>query len=205
MMKKDTVIALLSAVLALGAFLSFTSLHKALDVYQQTTQSTRTLKQAKQAFNAKKEQVRRSAYESMKQSGNDRLKAIAEHQLDEGTLAGVSVKFFDNAFTYNDAKSYLNRRKLDAMYATPHILNDALLFGNGSKTSAEAVKTMNATSDMTSADVFMDNSDGGDSINGTVLVQYSVSANGTENKGFKAYNVRYGMNSGKLVSVSRIE
>lgn len=204
MMKKDTVIALLSAVLALGAFLSFTSLHKALDVYQQTTQSTRTLKQAKQAFNAKKEQVRRSAYESMKQSGNDRLKAIADHQLDEGTLAGVSVKFFDNAFTYNDAKSYLNRRKLDAMYATPHILNDALLFGNGSKTSAEAVKTMNATSDMTSADVFMDNSDG-NSVNGTVLVQYSVSANGTENKGFKAYNVRYGMNSGKLVSVSRIE
>lgn len=205
MMKKDTVIALLSAVLALGAFLSFTSLHKALDVYQQTTQSTRTLKQAKQAFNAKKEQVRRSAYESMKQSGNDRLKAIADHQLDEGTLAGVSVKFFDNAFTYNDAKSYLNRRKLDAMYATPQILNDALLFGNGSKASAEAVKTMNATSDMTSADVFMDNSDGGDSINGTVLVQYSVSANGTENKGFKTYNVRYGMNSGKLVSVSRIE
>lgn len=204
MMKKDTVIALLSAVLALGAFLSFTSLHKALDVYQQITQSTRTLKQAKQAFNAKKEQVRRSAYESMKQSGNDRLKAIADHQLDEGTLAGVSVKFFDNAFTYNDAKSYLNRRKLDAMYATPQILNDALLFGNGSKTSAEAVKTMNATSDMTSADVFMDNSDG-NSINGTVLVQYSVSANGTENKGFKAYNVRYGMNSGKLVSVSRIE
>ena len=204
MMKKDTVIALLSAVLALGAFLSFTSLHKALDVYQQTTQSTRALKQAKQAFNAKKEQVRRSAYESMKQSGNDRLKAIADHQLDEGTLAGVSVKFFDNAFTYNDAKSYLNRRKLDAMYATPQILNDALLFGNGSKASAEAVKTMNATSDMTSADVFMDNSDG-DSINGTVLVQYSVSANGTENKGFKTYNVRYGMNSGKLVSVSRIE
>lgn len=204
MMKKDTVIALLSAVLALGAFLSFTSLHKALDVYQQTAQSTRTLKQAKQAFNAKKEQVRRSAYESMKQSGNDRLKAIADHQLDEGTLAGVSVKFFDNAFTYNDAKSYLNRRKLDAMYATPQILNDALLFGNGSKTSAEAVKTMNATSDMTSADVFMDNSDG-NSINGTVLVQYSVSANGTENKGFKAYNVRYGMNSGKLVSVSRVE
>lgn len=204
MMKKDTVIALLSAVLALGAFLSFTSLHKALDVYQQTTQSIRTLKQAKQAFNAKKEQVRRSAYESMKQSGNDQLKAIADHQLDEGTLAGVSVKFFDNAFTYNDAKSYLNRRKLDAMYATPQILNDALLFGNGSKASAEAVKTMNATSDMTSANVFMDNSDG-DSINGTVLVQYSVSANGTENKGFKAYNVRYGMNSGKLVSVSRIE
>lgn len=204
MMKKDTVIALLSAVLALGAFLSFTSLHKALDVYQQTTQSTRTLKQAKQAFNAKKEQVRRSAYESMKQSGNDRLKAIADHQLDEGTLAGVSVKFFDNAFTYNDAKSYLNRRKLDAMYATPQILNDALLFGNGSKASAEAVKTMNATSDMTSANVFMDNSDG-NSINGTVLVQYSVSANGTENKGFKAYNVRYGMNSGKLVFVSRIE
>ena len=204
MMKKDTVIALLSAVFALGAFLSFTSLHKALDVYQQTAQSTRTLKQAKQAFNAKKEQVRRSAYESMKQSGNDRLKAIADHQLDEGTLAGVSVKFFDNAFTYNDAKSYLNRRKLDAMYATPQILNDALLFGNGSKTSAEAVKTMNATSDMTSADVFMDNSDG-NSINGTVLVQYSVSANGTENKGFKAYNVRYGMNSGKLVSVSRVE
>lgn len=204
MMKKDTVIALLSAVLALGAFLSFTSLHKALDVYQQTTQSTRTLKQAKQAFNAKKEQVRRLAYESMKQSGNDRLKAIANHQLDEGTLAGVSVKFFDNAFTYNDAKSYLNRRKLDAMYATPQILNDALLFGNGSKASAEAVKTMNATSDMTSADVFMDDPDG-DSINGTVLVQYSVSANGTENKGFKAYNVRYGMNSGKLVSVSRIE
>lgn len=204
MMKKDTVIALLSAVLALGAFLSFTSLHKALDVYQQTTQSTRTLKQAKQAFNAKKEQVRRSAYESMKQSGNDRLKAIADHQLDEGTLAGVSVKFFDNAFTYNDAKSYLNRRKLDAMYATPQILNDALLFGNRSKASAEAVKTMNATSDMTSADVFMDDSDG-DSINGTVLVQYSVSANGTENKGIKAYNVRYGMNSGKLVSVSRIE
>ena len=66
MMKKDTVIALLSAVLALGAFLSFTSLHKALDVYQQTAQSTRTLKQAKQAFNAKKEQIRRSAYESMK-------------------------------------------------------------------------------------------------------------------------------------------
>lgn len=204
MMKKDTVIALLSAVLALGAFLSFTSLHKALDVYQQTTQSTRTLKQAKQAFNAKKEQVRRSAYESMKQSGNDRLKAIADHQLDEGTLAGVSVKFFDNAFTYNDAKSYLNRRKLDAMYATPQILNDALLFGNGSKASAEAVKTMNATSNMTSANVFMDNSDG-NSVNGTVLVQYSVSANGTENKGFKAYNVRYGMNSGKLVSVSRIE
>lgn len=204
MMKKDTVIALLSAVLALGAFLSFTSLHKALDVYQQTTQSTRTLKQAKQAFNAKKEQVRRSAYESMKQSGNDRLKAIADHQLDEGTLAGVSVKFFDNAFTYNDTKSYLNRRKLDAMYATPQILNDALLFGNGSKASAEAVKTMNATSDMTSADVFMDDSDG-NSVNGTVLVQYSVSANGTENKGFKAYNVRYGMNSGKLVSVSRIE
>lgn len=204
MMKKDTVIALLSAVLALGAFLSFTSLHKALDVYQQTTQSTRTLKQAKQAFNAKKEQVRRSAYESMKQSGNDRLKAIADHQLDEGTLAGVSVKFFDNAFTYNDAKSYLNRRKLDAMYATPQILNDALLFGNGSKASAEAVKTMNATSDMTSADVFMDDSDG-NSVNGTVLVQYSVSANGTEKKGFKAYNVRYGMNSGKLVSVSRIE
>lgn len=204
MMKKDTVIALLSAVLALGAFLSFTSLRKALDVYQQTTQSTRTLKQAKQAFNAKKEQVRRSAYESMKQSGNDRLKAIADHQLDEGTLAGVSVKFFDNAFTYNDAKSYLNRRKLDAMYATPQILNDALLFGNGSKASAEAVKTMNATSDMTSANVFMDNSDG-NSVNGTVLVQYSVSANGTENKGFKAYNVRYGMNSGKLVSVSRIE
>lgn len=204
MMKKDTVIALLSAVLALGAFLSFTSLHKALDVYQQTTQSTRTLKQAKQAFNAKKEQVRRSAYESMKQSGNDRLKAIADHQLDEGTLAGVSVKFFDNAFTYNDAKSYLNRRKLDAMYATPQILNDALLFGNGSKASAEAVKTMNATSDMTSADVFMDDSDG-NSVNGTVLVQYSVSANGMENKGFKAYNVRYGMNSGKLVSVSRIE
>lgn len=204
MMKKDTVIALLSAVLALGAFLSFTSLHKALDVYQQTTQSTRTLKQAKQAFNAKKEQVRRSAYESMKQSGNDRLKAIADHQLDEGTLAGVSVKFFDNAFTYNDAKSYLNRRKLDAMYATPQILNDALLFGNGSKASAEAVKTMNATSDMTSANVFMDNSDG-NSINGTVLVQYSVSANGTENKGFKVYNVRYGMNSGKLVFVSRIE
>lgn len=204
MMKKDTVIALLSAVLALGAFLSFTSLHKALDVYQQTTQSTRTFKQAKQAFNAKKEQVRRSAYESMKQSGNDRLKAIADHQLDEGTLAGVSVKFFDNAFTYNDAKSYLNRRKLDAMYATPQILNDALLFGNGSKASAEAVKTMNATSDMTSANVFMDNSDG-NSVNGTVLVQYSVSANGTENKGFKAYNVRYGMNSGKLVSVSRIE
>lgn len=204
MMKKDTVIALLSAVLALGAFLSFTSLHKALDVYQQTTQSTRTLKQAKQAFNVKKEQVRRSAYESMKQSGNDRLKAIADHQLDEGTLAGVSVKFFDNAFTYNDAKSYLNRRKLDAMYATPQILNDALLFGNGSKASAEAVKTMNATSDMTSADVFMDDSDG-NSVNGTVLVQYSVSANGTENKGFKAYNVRYGMNSGKLVSVSRIE
>ena len=205
MMKKDTVIALLSAVLALGAFLSFTSLHKVFDVYQQTTQSTRTLKQAKQAFNVKKEQVRRSAYESMEQSGNDRLKAIADHQLDEGTLAGVSVKFFDNAFTYNDAKSYLNRRKLDAMYATPQILNDALLFGNGSKASAEAVKTMNATSDMTSADVFMDNSDGGDSINGTVLVQYSVSANGTENKGFKSYNVRYGMNSGKLVSVSRIE
>lgn len=204
MMKKDTVIALLSAVLALGAFLSFTSLHKALDVYQQTTQSTRTLKQAKQAFNAKKEQVRRSAYESMKQSGNDRLKAIADHQLDEGTLAGVSVNFFDNAFTYNDTKSYLNRRKLDAMYATPQILNDALLFGNGSKASAEAVKTMNATSDMTSADVFMDDSDG-NSVNGTVLVQYSVSANGTENKGFKAYNVRYGMNSGKLVSVSRIE
>lgn len=204
MMKKDTVIALLSAVLALGAFLSFTSLHKAFDVYQQTTQSTRTLKQAKQAFNVKKEQVRRSAYESMKQSGNDRLKAIADHQLDEGTLAGVSVKFFDNAFTYNDAKSYLNRRKLDAMYATPQILNDALLFGNGSKASAEAVKTMNATSDMTSADVFMDDSDG-NSVNGTVLVQYSVSANGTENKGFKAYNVRYGMNSGKLVSVSRIE
>lgn len=204
MMKKDTVIALLSAVLALGAFLSFTSLHKAFDVYQQTTQSTRTLKQAKQAFNAKKEQVRRSAYESMKQSGNDRLKAIADHQLDEGALAGVSVKFFDNAFTYNDAKSYLNRRKLDAMYATPQILNDALLFGNGSKASAEAVKTMNATSDMTSADVFMDDSDG-NSVNGTVLVQYSVSANGTENKGFKAYNVRYGMNSGKLVSVSRIE
>lgn len=204
MMKKDTVIALLSAVLALGAFLSFTSLHKALDVYQQTTQSTRTLKQAKQAFNVKKEQVRRSAYESMKQSGNDRLKTIADHQLDEGTLAGVSVKFFDNAFTYNDAKSYLNRRKLDAMYATPQILNDALLFGNGSKASAEAVKTMNATSDMTSADVFMDDSDG-NSVNGTVLVQYSVSANGTENKGFKAYNVRYGMNSGKLVSVSRIE
>lgn len=204
MMKKDTVIALLSAVLALGAFLSFTSLHKALDVYQQTTQSTRTLKQAKQAFNAKKEQVRRSAYESMKQSGNDRLKTIADHQLDEGTLAGVSVKFFDNAFTYNDAKSYLNRRKLDAMYATPQILNDALLFGNGSKASAEAVKTMNATSDMTSANVFMDNSDG-NSINGTVLVQYSVSANGTENKGFKVYNVRYGMNSGKLVFVSRIE
>ena len=203
-MKKDTVIALLSATLALGAFLSFTSLHKTLDVYQQTTQSTRALKQAKQAFDAKKEQVRRSAYESMKQSGNDRLKAIADHQLDEGTLAGVSVKFFDNAFTYNDAKSYLNRRKLDAMYATPQILNDALLFGNGSKASAEAVKTMNATSDMTSANVFMDNSDG-DSINGTVLVQYSVSANGTENKGFKAYNVRYGMNSGKLVSVSRIE
>lgn len=197
-------IALLSATLALGAFLSFTSLHKTLDVYQQTTQSTRALKQAKQAFDAKKEQVRRSAYESMKQSGNDRLKAIADHQLDEGTLAGVSVKFFDNAFTYNDAKSYLNRRKLDAMYATPQILNDALLFGNGSKASAEAVKTMNATSDMTSANVFMDNSDG-DSINGTVLVQYSVSANGTENKGFKAYNVRYGMNSGKLVSVSRIE
>ena len=197
-------IALLSAVLALGAFLSYASLHKALDVYQQTTRSTRTLKQAKQAFNVKKEQVRRSAYESMKQSGNDRLKAIADHQLDEGALAGVSVKFFDNAFTYNDAKSYLNRRKLDAMYATPQILNDALLFGNGSKASAEAVKTMNATSDMTSADVFMDNSDG-DSINGTVLVQYSVSANGTENKGFKAYNVRYGMNIGKLVSVSRIE
>lgn len=204
MIKKDTVIALLSAVLALGAFLSFTSLRKALDVYQQTTQSTRTFKQAKQTFNAKKEQVRRSAYESMKQSGNDRLKAIADHQLDEGTLAGVSVKFFDNAFTYNDAKSYLNRRKLDAMYATPQILNDALLFGNGSKASAEAVKTMNATSDMTSANVFMDNSDG-NSVNGTVLVQYSVSANGTENKGFKAYNVRYGMNSGKLVSVSRIE
>lgn len=204
MMKKDTVIALLSATLALGAFLSFTSLHKALDVYQQTTQSTRALKQAKQAFDVKKEQVRRSAYESMKQSGNDRLKAIADHQLDEGTLAGVSVKFFDNAFTYNDAKSYLNRRKLDAMYATPQILNDALLFGNGSKASAEAVKTMNATSDMTSADVFMDDSDG-NSVNGTVLVQYSVSANGTENKGFKAYNVRYGMNSGKLVSVSRIE
>lgn len=203
-MKKDTVIALLSATLALGAFLSFTSLHKALDVYQQTTQSTRALKQAKQAFDAKKEQVRRSAYASMKQSGNDRLKAIADHQLDEGTLAGVSVKFFDNAFTYNDAKSYLNRRKLDAMYATPQILNDALLFGNGSKASAEAVKTMNATSDMTSADVFMDDSDG-NSVNGTVLVQYSVSANGTENKGFKAYNVRYGMNSGKLVSVSRIE
>lgn len=204
MMKKDTLIALLSAVLALGAFLSFTSLHKALDVYQQTTQSTRALKQAKQAFDAKKEQVRRSSYASMKQSGNDRLKAIADHQLDEGTLAGVSFKFFDNAFTYNDAKSYLNRRKLDAMYATPQILNDALLFGNGSKASAEAVKTMNATSDMTSADVFMDDSDG-DSVNGTVLVQYSVSANGTENKGFKAYNVRYGMNSGKLVSVSRIE
>ena len=57
---------------------------------------------------------------------------------------------------------------------------------------------------MTSADVFMDDSDG-NSVNGTVLVQCSVSANGTENKGFKAYNVRYGMNSGKLVSVSRIE
>ena len=203
-MKKDFGITFMVAFFTVTMFLTGASVYKAIQTSDQAKASTEELKKATQAYADKKAKIEQDVYAYAKNNGSPEMKSIANHCLDESALKGISKKFFKIAFTYGDSKSYLARRSEAKEYATPSVVANRGLFGNGTKSSAEIVDTLNVSSRLENLTVFL-TSTNGNVITGKAMAQYEMSTNGNQKTGTKTYSISYNTSLGKIVNVNELK
>lgn len=203
-MRKDFGIAFMVVILGVTVFLTGTGVYEAIRTATQAEATTKELNQTKQAYADKKTKIEQEVYAYARNNGSPEMKSIANHCLDESALNGISKKFFKVAFTYDDSKSYLERRNDAKEYATSAVLANEGLFGNGTKTSAKVVDTLNVSSELENLDVFL-TSTNGNVITGKAMVQYGISTGGNQKTGTKAYSISYDASLGKIVGISELK
>ena len=161
--------------------------------------SNQRLEQTNKKYQKHKDKVAKTVYYYTVKHGNAETKVFGQQYLANELLSNQANKLFGVIYTYNDSNQYLARKDKAKYLATDSILNNEALFGNGSKTSAKVVDTLNVQSALKNVDTYYTDENNG-VINGWARVTYTLTSNSVR-EGTKVFHIAYDKNQNKFTTV----